>query len=921
MSRFSFHGLSVRRRLFVMTVLPLFIITALLTTYMVVTRQSDREEVLADRGNSMVRYLAGAAEFGLFAGDNAGLRRLAATMLQQEDVRVVSFFDSQGKLLLSTGDPKIWGRLFESAPEALLLEEDFNWIFQLPVYYSTLEVDEFEVAEQSVSQAPLLGWVQLVMDERRMRTEQQAILVTSLLLGSVGFLGLFLLAGYVARGISRPISTLTHTVKQLEAGELSSRALVEAGGELGELAQGINSLAESVEISSEDLNARVADATKRLTGTLETLEHRNEQLEEARQELIKASAAKGEFLARMSHELRTPLTAVSGYAKLLQTMTHNESQEEYLKSITSASAILLSTIDDILDFTRLEAGVVALEEIPFHLEEALEDVLAMHALTAHQKQLELVLLVAPDVPAYVIGDPLRLRQVVTNLISNAVKFTDSGQVVLSANLLQLGAERVVLKFDVKDSGVGISAEHQAQLFDAFSQADSTIRRRFGGTGLGLAIAKELTRLMEGDIRISSRLGEGTQVDFTIRCGIAQSPPEQQTRAEADAGMRASRLFIYDRNPWVRRSLRSVAMMASDSISVSAGQQQLILNIEASGSEKDVVLAGLSAEELEPARLEGFLSKLRESFKGTAVLLAGIDIAEVNELEDECARFGPLYVRSKPIRKDKLLNVLQLAQSFKEGRLQRLEAPFQLDKLPGSDRLNGVRVLVAEDNEFNRNLICAVVEAEGGEAIPAVDGVQALRELHAQSIDLVLMDLNMPRLDGRLALQELRLSDGVVARLPVIALTAEVLDGDDQELLGMGFNRILFKPLDEEFLINTIVELLDRADKPKEKGRGSGQSFLSALPKGVLAEEIQRQLNLLRAAQRDNDLQQLRNQAHQLRSVLYGMSESDTVVACVRALEQACDRSQGSDEVKETFCRLEEKLSQSLGVGKPGQSRD
>lgn len=418
--------------------------------------------------------------------------------------------------------------------------------------------------------------------------------------------------------------------------------------------------------------------------------------------------------------------------------------------------------------------------------------------------------------------------------------------------------------------------------------------------------------MGGDINISSRLGEGTEVVFTICCGIADQNLKMPNLQEVDAVTRISKLFVYDKNPWVRRSLRSVVMQVSGNISVSASQQQLLLNIDESSSEKDVVLIGVADEEMQSGRLDSFLSKLRQSFKGPAILLAGIDISKVNELEDECARLGPLYVRSKPIRKSKLLNVLQLAQSFKDGGWQRQDAHFKLDQIPKSNRLNGARVLVAEDNEFNLNLICAVIEAEGGVSVAAEDGVQALKEIHAQPIDLVLMDLNMPRLDGRLALQELRLSDAAVAQVPVIALTAEVLDGDDHELIELGFNRVLFKPLDENFLINTIVELLGGNASVAGHNQGNpNQSFLSTLPKEALKEEIIRQLNLLRVAQRDADLKQVHDQAHQLRSVLYGMTESGDVVNCVRALEKACNSSDVV-LVEESFARLEEKLSQSLG---------
>lgn len=890
MKKTKFKGLSVGQRLLLLTVLPLFIITTLLTSYTVITRQIDREKVLSDRGSSMARYLAGATEFGLFAGDFVSLRRLANAMMEQEDVRSVRFFDAQGVLLLAIGDGAVGASLTGSNRAFSLTRTDLLWEFQIPVYYTELDVDGFDVSAENLLAGanPLLGWVQLVMDEQRMRVEQQAILVTSLVMAVLGFLVLFLLAGYVARGISKPISKLTRTVKALGEGHLTERSHIKARGELGELASGIDSLAASVEASSKDLNARVNDATQQLTDALNALEKRHQQLEATREDLLKASAAKGDFLARMSHELRTPLTAVSGYAKLLQSMRLTDSQDEYLKSIISASDILLSTIDDILDFTRLESGVVTIEALPFCLGDALEDVLAMHSLAAHKKQLELVLFVDPEVPTYVIGDALRLRQVLTNLVGNALKFTDNGQVVVNVGLTSLQGRDAVLHFSVKDSGIGISEAHQEQLFDAFSQADQTITRRFGGTGLGLAIAKELTTLMGGGIDISSQLGQGTEIRFSIRCKVVEPDAMGLAVKEVAALSGIDRLYIYEKNPWTQRFLRALGMEISSHVSVCDSQQKLLASLVPSHSKRDVLIMGLSESELKGKRRDEFFERVRERFSAPIIVLAGVDMAAVNELEDECARFGPLYVRSKPIRKEKLRHVLDLTQSYKEGVHQ--ETVFDLSNKPKSNRLGGAKILVAEDNDFNRNLICAVVEGEGGVAIGARDGVEALREINANSIDLVLMDLNMPRLDGRVAVQELRRSDAGIAKLPVIALTAEVLDGGDA-LLKEGFDRTLFKPLDEARLIDVIVELLagasgtELADESEVSG---APSFLSTLPLELLEGEVFRQLSLLKVAQQNHDMAGVRDQAHQLRSVLYGMINSEEIVTTVRKLEQACE---------------------------------
>lgn len=915
MKKAALKGLSVGQRLLLLTVLPLFVITTLLTSYTVITRQIDREEVLSDRGSSMARYLAGAAEFGLFAGDFVTLKRLANAMMEQEDVRSIRFFDAQGELLLVIGGGDEEAQLTGLKRAFSLTRTGLLWEFQIPVYYTELDVDGFDVAADSfpTGSDPLLGWVQLVMDEQRMRAEQQAILVTSIVMAVLGFLVLFLLAGYVARGISRPISKLTRTVTALGNGHFMERSNVDAKGELGDLARGIDSLAASVETSSEDLNARVEDATRQLTGALKTLERRHQQLEATREDLVKASAAKGDFLARMSHELRTPLTAVSGYAKLLQSMPLTDSQEEYLKSIISASGILLSTIDDILDFTRLESGVVTIEALPFCLEDALEDVLAMHSLAAHQKQLELILFIEPDVPPYVVGDALRLRQVLTNLVGNALKFTDNGQVVVSVGLESLQERNVLLNFSVKDSGIGISDVHQEQLFDAFSQADQTITRRFGGTGLGLAIAKELTSLMGGGINITSQLDQGTEIRFSIRCEIAEQEAITPEAEQASKVRNIDRLYIYEKNPWTRRFLRTLGMTFSGNVSVCDSPEKLLVSLVSSSSKQDVLILGLSEAELKEKRRDELLERVREQFCGPIIVLAGVDMKAVNELEDDGARFGPLYARSKPIRKGKLRHVLNLAQSYKEG--VRQETAFNFPDRPKSARLGGARILVAEDNDFNRNLICAVVEGEGGVAIGARDGVEALRVINADAIDLVLMDLNMPRLDGRVAVQELRRSDAAISKLPVIALTAEVLEGDDA-LSEEGFDRTLFKPLNEARLIDVVEELLaggSIAAINAEETVSEGQSFLSALPPQVLEDEVFRQLELLKTAQHNHDLKAVREQAHQLRSVLYGMINSEEVVTAVRNLEEACNDS-NEKGVADVFSVLEQLLNDSLGRG-------
>lgn len=469
-----------------------------------------------------------------------------------------------------------------------------------------------------------------------------------------------------------------------------------------------------------------------------------------------------------------------------------------------------------------------------------------------------------------------------------------------------------LCFSVQDSGIGISEPHQEQLFDAFSQADQTISRRFGGTGLGLAIAKELTQLMGGDVRIASQLGKGTEVSFTISYELTKPFVDgSESRTSADIG-RIAKLYIYDKNTWACRFLRNIGVAMFSDVFVCENQQNLLVKLESSESSADVLILGLGPKELASRQPSRLLASVRENFSGPIVLLAGVDVTALDALEDECAPFGQVYVRSKPIRRSKLQQLLRLTPTYKENIKQRMAADFS--SVSAGERLAKAQILIAEDNDFNRNLICAIVEAEGGVAIGVKDGVEALREVHASKIDLALVDLNMPRLGGRLVVQELRRSDVAIAKIPVVALTAEVLEGDDPKLLEEGFDQVLFKPLDEAQLIDTIVGLLvgkSREESKQVNINSAQQSFLSVLSVDLLDEEVARQLRLLAAAHDEEDMDTMCHQIHQLRSVLYGVADSDEIVAQARQLELACGRGD-LEAVAEGFLMLKEKLSQPLG---------
>lgn len=505
--------LGLKHHILLLTILPSLLMTTALTSYFVVSRQADVQDELIRQISSSIQYLSKSSELGLFSGDKVVLAEIAASTNANEDIKSVTFYDSLKKEVLTKGqstEDKVghFEKFFYKK------EQGSQWLFRMPVYNSNIEVTDFPSLEEDVLPVELLGWVQIIADKSRLKKKQHSILLTGASIGFLGFSLIAFLALKFSHSITLPLDKITETVKQLELGNLSARVDVSAKGEMQSLVQGINRLSEKVEISNESLQKRVDSAVTTLTQTLNTLEEKNEQLENTSTELIEANKAKDNFLASISHELRTPLTAIIGYSRLLEKTHLVNKQSTHVGVIHQASTLLLALIDNILDFSKLKSQSIVLENVPFSLETLLDDVVDLHQPEADDKGIQLRVIVELDVPLDLMGDEFRIKQVINNLVRNAIKFTSEGFVSITVSLLQ-DANDFGLFFTINDSGIGMDNVDSSQLFKSFYQADSTISRRFGGTGLGLVISKQLVGLLGGEISISSQKGKGTEVTFSV----------------------------------------------------------------------------------------------------------------------------------------------------------------------------------------------------------------------------------------------------------------------------------------------------------------------------------------------------------------------------------------------------------------------
>ncbi|CZJ22623.1 Signal transduction histidine-protein kinase BarA [Legionella pneumophila] len=792
-------SIGIKYQLRITTLIPAFLVALLFAFFYNGLFGKDLKQHMSRLGEAYIRQLLPAAQYAMLRNDYRTLQGLINASTINPEVKALAFYNADGRLIAYRGGkhsihkpfnpPDYTGDYIESKQ---INPFTINFIAPITIpkfnLYSSTEFKE--PSTPKIFQADdILGWLSIDIDTQSLLIKRYQMLIVTIFITLFGLLMGLTIHYFLSKRIYMPIARLRRSMKQILSNEFETEIRVSSPGELGIIEKGCAHLQRQYLNTVRDLNHHIEIATADLQQSLELLEEKNIELSLEKKKTEEKSRQKSEFIANMSHEIRTPMNGVIGFTNVLLESKLDPLQLDYVKTIKSSAQDLLSIINDILDFSKIDAGKLNLDCIPLDVRGCIDEVLSLASPNAHKKGIDLIPITDINVPKMVLGDPLRIKQIISNLVTNAVKFTDHGYVLIRTKIEQETDKDYTLLFAITDTGIGISPEDQTKLFTAFNQADTSITRRYGGSGLGLVICKKLCEEMHGRISLTSEINKGSTFSARIKVEklVAYEIEKNQTHRFAHL-----KIICFDDNPLHLEAIgNGLGFWGIEAIRVDS-YNKLSRTLT---KHKDCKIAFINVNQ----GCERQAAELIAKHKQIPFVL--ISKWPINDFAALGAR-GFLY---KPISIQKLQDLIE---SIANENQTEKNTNQELDTLREQLRFLHPEILIAEDNPVNKMLLTSLLN-NNANITTVDDGEMAVTACEDKKFDMILLDLHMPKLNGLEAAKMIRQKSLMNKHSPIVLITASSSDLSSIDMKKSGVDFCFQKPIDEKQLLIQILRIVDK----------------------------------------------------------------------------------------------------------------